>query len=75
MEDDVLPRWRLSRRVTPGDPAPIRHRRVLALALPIIVSNLSIPLMGAVDVAVMGHLPDAAYLGGVALGALVFSYV
>jgi len=31
--------------------------------------------MGAVDTAVMGHLPDAAYLGGVALGALVFSYV
>jgi len=61
--------------VTPSAAAPIRHRRVLAIALPIILSNLSIPLMGAVDAAVMGHLPDAAYLGGVALGALVFSYV
>ena len=52
-----------------------RPTRVLELALPIIISNLSIPLMGAVDTAVMGHLPDPAYLGGVALGALVFSYV
>jgi MATE family multidrug resistance protein len=49
--------------------------RVLRLSLPIILSNLSIPLMGAVDTAVMGHLPDAAYIGGVALGALVFTYV
>jgi MATE family multidrug resistance protein len=49
--------------------------RVLRLSLPIILSNLSIPLMGAVDTAVMGHLPDAAYIGGVALGALFFSYV
>lgn len=49
--------------------------RVFALALPIILSNLSVPLMGAVDTAVMGHLPDAAYIGGVALGALVFNYV
>jgi MATE family multidrug resistance protein len=49
--------------------------RVFRLALPIILSNLSVPLMGAVDTAVMGHLPDAAYIGGVALGALVFNYV
>jgi len=49
--------------------------RVFRLSLPIIFSNLSVPLMGAVDTAVMGHLPDAAYIGGVALGALVFTYV
>jgi MATE family multidrug resistance protein len=49
--------------------------RVFRLSLPIILSNLSIPLMGAVDTAVMGHLPDAAYIGGVALGALFFAYV
>jgi MATE family multidrug resistance protein len=49
--------------------------RVFRLSLPIILSNLSIPLMGAVDTAVMGHLPDAAFIGGVALGALFFAYV
>ena len=54
---------------------PPTPRRVLRLSLPIILSNLSIPLMGAVDTAVMGHLPDPAYIGGVALGGLVFTYV
>ena len=33
------------------------------------------PLLGAVDTAVMGHLPGPAYIGGVAIGALIFSYV
>lgn len=51
------------------------HRRVWRLAGPSILSNLSIPLLGAVDTAVMGHLPDPAFIGGVAIGALVFSYV
>ncbi len=55
--------------------APLTHRRVWRLALPIILSNLTGPLMGAVDTAMMGHLPDAAYIGGVALGALVFNYL
>ncbi|MDH3234733.1 MAG: MATE family efflux transporter [Alphaproteobacteria bacterium] len=39
------------------------------------MSNLSVPLLGAVDTAVMGHLPDPAYIGGVAIGGLVFSYL
>jgi MATE family multidrug resistance protein len=34
-----------------------------------------VPLLGAVDTAVMGHLPDPAYIGGVAIGGLVFSYI
>ena len=50
-------------------------RRVWRLAGPIILSNLTVPLLGAVDTAVVGHLPDPAYLGAVAIGALVFSYV
>jgi MATE family multidrug resistance protein len=60
-------------KTTPS--APVRYGRVFRLSLPIILSNLSVPLMGAVDTAVMGHLPDPAYIGGVALGALVFTYV
>jgi len=51
------------------------HARVWRLAGPIILSNLSVPLLGAVDTAVMGHLPDPAYIGGVAIGGLVFSYI
>ena len=58
-----------------AEASPARFGRVFRLSLPIILSNLSVPLMGAVDTAVMGHLPDAAYIGGVALGALFFNYV
>ena len=51
------------------------HRRVLGLAGPIILSNLSTPLLGAVDTAVVGHLANPAYIGGVAIGAMVFSFL
>ena len=54
------------------DATPDYHR-AWALAWPIILSNSSIPLVGAVDTAVMGHLPDPAYIGAVALGAGLFS--
>ncbi|MCC9622506.1 MATE family efflux transporter [Thalassospira sp. MA62] len=50
-------------------------RRVLALTLPIIVSNVTVPLLGAVDTAVVGHLDSPHYIGAVAVGALIFSYV
>jgi len=51
------------------------HQQVWKLALPMIISNLSVPLLGMVDTAVMGHLPAAHYLGSVALGATIFSFV
>ncbi|HYB08281.1 MAG TPA: MATE family efflux transporter [Alphaproteobacteria bacterium] len=51
------------------------HRRVWRLAGPIILSNITVPLMGAVDTAVMGQLPDAKYIGGVALAATVFAFL
>ena len=44
------------------------HRQVLALALPMVLSNLTVPLLGLVDAAVVGHLKEAWYLGGVAVG-------
>ncbi len=51
------------------------HRDVWRLAWPIILSNSSVPLLGAVDTAVVGHLPEAHYLGSVAIGALIFSFL
>ncbi|TGP43693.1 MATE family efflux transporter [bacterium M00.F.Ca.ET.228.01.1.1] len=57
-------------------PLPVRwHRRVLALAFPIVLANLTQPILGAVDTAVAGHLSNASYLGGVALGGLFFNFV
>ena len=50
-------------------------RRVWRLAFPVVLSNLSVPLLGAVDTGVMGHLPDPANIGGVAIGALIFNYI
>lgn len=49
------------------------HRRVWRLALPMILSNLTLPLLGAVDTAVVGHLGEPHYLGAVSIGALIFA--
>lgn len=57
------------------DPSDVSYRRAWSLAWPIILSNSSIPLVGAVDTAVMGHMPEAAYVGAVALGANLFSII
>lgn len=54
-------------------PAHLSHRAVLAIALPVIFSNVSTPLIGVVDTAVVGRLPDPAYIGAVAVGALIFT--
>ncbi len=53
----------------------VTHRKVWLLAGPIILSNISVPLVGAVDTAVVGHLPEPQAIGAVALGALIFSFL
>ncbi len=53
----------------------ITHKSVWVLAGPIIISNISVPLVGAVDTAVMGHLAEPDYMGAVALGAMIFSFL
>jgi len=57
------------------DWTPRRHRTVWALALPIMLANVSVPLVGAVDTAVMGHLPSEVFIGAVAIGAVVFNFL
>lgn len=49
------------------------YREAWRLAWPLILSNLSVPLLGITDTAVVGHLPEPHYLGAVAIGALVFN--
>lgn len=53
--------------------SPVSHRQFLALAVPLVLSAMSTPLLGAVDTAVVGRLPDPAYIGGVAVGSLIFN--
>lgn len=50
------------------------QRRILAIAIPIMISNLSTPLLGLVDTGVVGRLPDPAYIGAVAIGSLIFTF-
>ena len=50
------------------------YRHIWALSWPIMLSNITLPLVGAVDTAMMGHLPDPAFIGGVALGAVVLDF-
>ncbi len=49
------------------------HRDYVMLSLPLIVSTITTPLLGLVDTAVVGHLFDPAYLGGTAIGTLIFN--
>lgn len=60
---------------TEADPKPITHRRVLKIAGPIVLSNATVPLLGAVDVGVVGQMAEAEPIAAVALGAIILSTV
>lgn len=49
------------------------NRRILHIALPAIVSNITVPLLGLIDVAIVGHLGSAAYIGAIAVGGMIFN--
>jgi len=51
------------------------YRQIWLLSWPIMISNISQPLLGLVDIAVIGHLPDSRFLAAVAIGTTIFSFV
>lgn len=51
------------------------NRKIFKLALPNIMSNITIPLLGLVDTALMGHLDSIYYLGAIALGSMIFNFI
>jgi multidrug resistance protein, MATE family len=53
----------------------VTHRSVLTVAVPIMLSNVSEPLIGVVNTAVIGQLEDPYYIGAIAVGALIFSFI
>lgn len=55
------------------DSQSLTHRRILRIAVPIVLSNATVPLLGAMDTAVIGHLGLAAPIGAVGLGATILS--
>lgn len=53
--------------------AQITHRRVLAIAIPIVLANVTVPILGVVDTAVVGQMGLAAPIGAVGIGAIILS--
>lgn len=51
------------------------NKRILKLAIPNILSNLSIPLLSSVDTAVVGRLDEVYYLGAIAVGSMIFNFI
>lgn len=52
-----------------------RHKQLFMLAIPMILSNITAPLLGLVDTAVIGHLEHAYYLGGSTVGAMIVTFI
>ena len=52
-----------------------RDRQILQIALPSIVSNITVPLLGMIDVAIVGHMGSPIYIGAVAVGSMIFNFV
>ena len=59
----------------PPSGTPLTHRAVLAIAVPVMISNVSTPLIGVVDTAIVGHYPNPVFIGAVAVGSLIFTFV
>ncbi len=51
------------------------HRQILRLALPNIVTNITVPLLGMVDLAIVGRLGDTKYIGAIAIATMIFSMI
>ena len=53
----------------------LRDKQILQIALPSIVSNITVPLLGLIDVAIVGHLGSPAYIGAIAVGGMLFNII
>ena len=49
------------------------NKKILQLAIPSIISNITVPLLGLIDVAIVGHLGSASYIGAIAVGGMLFT--
>lgn len=58
-----------------GEALPLTHQRVLKVAVPIVLSNATIPILGAVDTGVVGQLGLAAPIGAVGIGAIILTSI
>lgn len=54
---------------------PYHFKHYLALVFPFIISTITTPLLGIVDTALVGHLPNPAFIAGIAVGAVIFNTI
>lgn len=53
----------------------IINKKILQIAVPSIISNITVPLLGLIDVTIVGHLGAAAYIGAIAVGGMLFNII
>ena len=51
------------------------NKQIIRLAIPNIISNITIPILGLVDLAILGHLGSEAYIGAIAIGGMIFNFI
>lgn len=51
------------------------NQQILHIAIPSIISNITVPLLGLIDVTIVGHLGSASYIGAIAVGGMLFSMI
>ncbi|MCR4772845.1 MAG: MATE family efflux transporter [Prevotella sp.] len=52
-----------------------QNRQILNIAIPSIISNITVPLIGLVDITISGHLGNVAYIGAIAVGTMIFNVI
>lgn len=53
----------------------LQDRQILKLAIPAIVSNITVPLLGLVDLAIVGHIGNETLIGAIAVGSMIFNVI
>jgi MATE family multidrug resistance protein len=51
------------------------NKRILHLAIPNIITNITVPLLGMVDIAIVGHIGNKTHIGAIAIGTMIFNFI
>lgn len=51
------------------------NRQILDIAIPSIITNITVPLLGLVDVTIVGHMGDASYIAAISIGSMIFNVI
>lgn len=51
------------------------NKQIISLALPNIITNITVPLLGMIDLAIVGHIGNETYIGAIAIGTMIFNFI